>query len=126
MKVVIGTDCTGSCKSNYHTITTVQLTIIWEKIPHYNNSSFQNPIKKQNTKSIPHSIHLHDDSPSWLLFSHHTFSHDKQFKFINAVRQVISIGIGILLTSGNHLHDRTISPRGEVERKHKTKETKYL
>jgi len=48
------------------------------------------------------------------LFSHHTFSHDKQFKFINAVRQVISIRIGILLTSGNHLHDRTISLRGEV------------
>jgi len=25
--VVIGTDCTGSCKSNYHTITTTTATI---------------------------------------------------------------------------------------------------
>ena len=26
--VVIGTDCTGSCKSNYHTITTTTVTIV--------------------------------------------------------------------------------------------------
>jgi hypothetical protein len=27
--VVIGTDCTGSCKSNYHTITTMMVPHIW-------------------------------------------------------------------------------------------------
>ena len=26
--VVIGTDCTGSCKSNYHTITTMTAPLI--------------------------------------------------------------------------------------------------
>ena len=30
--VVIGTDCTGSCKSNYHTITPTMISIINIKI----------------------------------------------------------------------------------------------
>jgi hypothetical protein len=29
--VVIGTDCTGSCKSNYHTITTTTASLIISK-----------------------------------------------------------------------------------------------
>jgi hypothetical protein len=29
MLVVIGTDCIGSCKSNYHTITTTTAPLFW-------------------------------------------------------------------------------------------------
>ena len=29
--VVIGTDCLGSCKSNYHTITATPAPLIWRK-----------------------------------------------------------------------------------------------
>ena len=29
--VVIGTDCIGSCKSNYHTITATTATMIWHR-----------------------------------------------------------------------------------------------
>jgi hypothetical protein len=61
--VVIGTDCTGSWKSNYHTIMTMTTQILFHRLVTENKCMYNSPFIDNNlVKSCPY---CKDNQPCW-------------------------------------------------------------
>jgi hypothetical protein len=59
--LVIGTDCIGSCKSNYHTITTMTTPILWNETTNNLDNTIYWPDKISLRNTLKDTSILKDD-----------------------------------------------------------------